>query len=684
MRQLAAALKRPKLASAAKWAFAAALIHLAAIPTTPQFKVTSDLVLVDVVVLDRKGQPVRGLKQSDFQVFEDGKLQTMRLFRFHDISAQQQQAVAVEPGEKQVIRVVPPSVGQPPPDMDAARDRRLIFLFFDSSALPPEDFIRARDTAKEFLTAKMTAADLVAVGVVGNTVRIVENFTNDRDALVKSMERIIPGEAAALAGEPTAVADPSVALPTDPNVDPNADPSEEDPAFTPDETELNIFNTDRQLGAIEMLARKLRDIPGRKMMVYFSNGIATTGMDNQSQLRATVDSANRANLSIYTVDTRGLQAMVPGGDARAEFTRGSALFSGVAQRRQRDRQLNSQDTIYTLAEDTGGKALLDSNDLGQVFDQIQRDSVGYYLLGYYTQNAAADGKFRRLKVVVNAAGARVRHRPGYFAPKEFKLYTREERDTQMREALGADMPFLDIRMATEVDLSLRPDKQVLASVSLKVPASQLELPEEGAAQQLEFDVLGEARFLDGRPAAVLKDTIKLKWTADAAARLKAGGLQYSGGFPLRPGQYKMKLLLRDNRSGRLGTFEHDLAVPDLNSGLTLSSVVLGSTSQGDQVVPSVTRVFRPTQDLLVSFHAYNSAQSPVTAALVLFRNGRKVRETMVAPSGRPDSKRPGIPFRLRLPLKDFAPGRYVAQVNALDPAAPKAGFARVPFAVVAP
>jgi len=656
---------------------AGALLALgaASIPLVGQFKVTSELVLVDVTVLDRKGNPVRGLKAEQFQILEDNQPQKISLFEFQDIVARQAEPeLPPETPGKQVIRILPTA----PKEFSApvVKDRRLIFLFFDSSSLAPEDLVRARESAEDFLRKQMTAADLVAVGALGNTMRVLESFTNDRDALARALKRIVPGEGSAL-GEEGATTDP------------DAVPDENDAGFAADETELNIFNTDRKLGAIEALARSLRVIPGKKMLIHFSSGVATTGRDNQSQLRAAVDAANRANVSIYTADVRGLVATVPGGDARAEFTRGTDLFSGRAQVRQRDRFLNTQDTLYTIAEDTGGKALLDTNDLGEVFRQVQQDSVGYYLLGYYTQNPATDGRFRRLKVTVNAPNVRVRYRPGYFAPKEYRFYTREEREQQLREALSADMPFLDLRLAAGVDYFLHSDRETLVSVSLKVPGSQLSLPAVG--EQLEFDLLGEVRTYEGRAAATLRDTVRVRWEGEAIARVKAGGVQYDGGFRLRPGDYQMKLLVRDNKTGKIGTFEQPLVVPNLaEHPVTLSSVVLGTTAREDKVVPSVTRVFRDDQELLVYFQAYRPGVAPdgnapqLSAGLLFFRGGQKVSETPLEQVREfADRTRRAASFRLRVPLKGFAPGRYWLQVNVLDHAGGRASFARVPFAILA-
>jgi len=672
----------------------AVLAILAALGTTAlsQFKVTTELVLVDVTVVDRKGAPVKGLKPENFQIFEDNKPQTIKTFDYMDIQAREAQVkeAAVFPDElgagvtpeKEEIKITQSGA---PENMDLAKDRRLIFLFFDSSSMPPEDFVRVQESAEKFITEKLTPADLVAVGLLGSTLRILENFTNDRGSLLAAIKKVIPGEATAT-GEMAEVAGVEALQ------EPSQEPREaENPAFTPDETELNIFNTDRKLGAIEVVSQTLKSIPGKKILVYFSNGIATTGVDNQSQLRASIDAANRANVSIYTVDARGLQAHVPGGDARVEFTRGTSLFSGRAQLQQRDKFLNSQDTLFTIAQDTGGKAMLDSNDLGEVFAQIQKDTSGYYLLGYYTQNAAADGKYRRIRVAVNVPNVRIRYRPGYYGNREFRIFTREERDQHLREALAADKPALDVRLATEVDYFLG-EKEVLAAVHLKIPPSQLDLPDSEQKQPLEFDVMGEVRTYNRTAAGSLKDTIRVKWEGENIARVKTGGVQYSGGFRLRPGNYLLKMLVRENRTGKVGTFEQALDVPDLAARpVTISSVVLGSTTRDDKVVPSVTRVFRKDQELYVYFQAYHPEPVPgmeqpfVSAGLVFFSETSKAFETRLQHVRQfADPKTKAADFQLRVPLKDFAPGHYWVQVNVLDHMGGRASFARVPFAILPP
>ena len=134
-------------------------------------------------------------------------------------------------------------------------------------------------------------------------------------------------------------------------------------AFVADETEFNIFSTDKKLAAIEQAAKMLASFPEKKALVYFSGGVSRSGLDNEAQLQAAINAATKANLAIYSIDTRGLTADPPGGGASKGGSRGAGIFNGSVHNSQRSAQLASQDTLYTLAAETGGKSFFDSNDI---------------------------------------------------------------------------------------------------------------------------------------------------------------------------------------------------------------------------------------------------------------------------------------------------------------------------------
>ena len=227
-------------------------------------------------------------------------------------------------------------------------NKRMMVLFFDFSSMAISDQLRAQEAALEYLEKHITKDDMVAVLFYASMVQVLTDFTDDRDMLTRIIKQLPIGEASELAG----LAD------TD---DTNGEDTQA--AFVADETEFNIFNTDQKLAAIETAAKMLKGFPEEKALVYFSGGVTRTGMDNEAQLQASINAATKANLAIYSIDCRGLMATPPGGDASHAGSRGSGIFTGSVYNSQRASQLASQDTLYNLATETGGKAFFDTNDI---------------------------------------------------------------------------------------------------------------------------------------------------------------------------------------------------------------------------------------------------------------------------------------------------------------------------------
>src|SRR5262249_55951924 len=253
------------------------------------------------------------------------------------------------------------------------KDRRLIVLLFDLSSMQPEEIERAAKSSLEYADKQMAPADLVSVVTLSNTLKVDLDFTSDKEALKTVMSSFNTGTNEGIGD----------GAPPDPNAD-ATDTSDASNAFTPDETEYNIFNTDRRLQALVSLADDLRAVPQKKSVIYFSGGVQRTGTENESQLRAAINAASKANMSFYTVDIRGLQAIVPGGAAAGSGgSRGgaggrggssSSVYSGRGVLSQYDSSFASQETLMTLANDTGGRAFLDTNDFAPAFTRVQEDT----------------------------------------------------------------------------------------------------------------------------------------------------------------------------------------------------------------------------------------------------------------------------------------------------------------------
>lgn len=675
----------------------------------------TNLVLVDVRVWDKSGRPVSDLKQSDFKVSEDGAPQTITSFSSENVERLATATGETVPPPTIDLAKIPPST--PPAQVSRVlQDHRLLVLFFDMSSMPVDDLMRAEKAATDFVHTRLTPADLVALVTYTSDLRVVQNFTNDRDVLMKALNSIRLGESSSLAAGGTE----GEAGGTNANGEEivNQDVSA---AFTPDETEFNIFNTDEKLSAIESLADLLKDVPGRKSVIHFSSGLERTGIENQAQLRATTDAANRANVSLYTVDARGLAALPPGGDASSASPSGAALYSGSAVASQVSGLQGSRETLATLATDTGGRTFYDMNDFAPAFSEVQKENSSYYLLGYSPSNTKSDGRFRRIRVEVTRGGVKVESRPGYFAPKNFRQFTREDKDLQLEQAMDLDTPFVDLPMAVETAYFRQPDGNFYVVLAAKIPGSAVSFFNKSETHRTEFDFAWRATDAAKHPVGVLRDTLPVKLDPETYQQVISSNFLYEGGIVLPAGKYNLKVVARENQSGRIGTFEEPIVLPAAgDTGLALSSVVVSNQMQdvtsggksrprkgqvtnplelgGRSMLPSVTRVFRTDQKLYVYLESYapkaakgstdasaSTAAGPSTppsVALVFFRGGAKISEAGPFPGKVQKSASTEAQYFVEIPLAKFPPGRYWMQVNVLDPAADRVAFARIPLAIM--
>jgi VWFA-related protein len=674
-----------------------------------------DLVLIDVRVTDKSGKPIMNLKPEQFSITEDGHPQKISSLDYNNIE-QIERA-----GEKNTAPIVVPMGTVPPPKPEsvraAVRDHRLIVLFFDLTALHPDDLLRAQESAQKYVEKQMSPADLVALAVFGNQLKVPVHFTNNREVLLRAVNKLRAGKDAALADMAMAAAQPGEDTVSD---DTGA-------AFVTDETEFNIFNTDRKLSALQSLALLLRDIPGRKSVVQFSGGISQTGEENRAQLLATTDAANRANVSFYSVDARGLYPMPPGGDARqgssavtAMFTGGGkptashqasrALFTGAEVMQESAARHNSRETLSTLAADTGGRSFFDLGDLSNVFKQVQSDSRGYYLLGYYSSDTRRNGAWRRVKVKVNVPGARVKFRQGYYASSESSALA-ENRERQLMDALHDESPYVELPVALETSYFRLGEKNIFVPIAAKLPSSALEWAQKHGRHQDVFDFAAEVRdAASNKVVAALRDQITVTIRTDRFNQLQKQSLVYQGGVVLGPGKYRLKFLARENESGRIGSFEEDLNLPAAQfQKLELSPILLSNQLEtiqksaevskktlgreaklksspldvsGERIVPSVTRVFNTRQQLYVFFQAYlpdKADASKIRAGLIFFRDGQRWDETPLVGPAAVDRQTRTVSFRINLPLANLAPGGYTVQDIVVEDGGDLVAFGRNNF-----
>jgi VWFA-related protein len=671
---------------------------------TPTFRTGTTLIPVDVVVKDKSGKVIENLKITDFSVFEDGKPQKISIFDFNKLDTDPEPPPKLSLADqfklpespKTVITVAAPGQVQ-------YHDKRLLVFFFDFSSMQIADQLRAQEAAMKFLTERITKDDLVAILLYTSTVQVGTDFTDDREILTTIIKQLPIGEMS----EYATLADTGA-----------CDSADTQAAFVADETEFNIFNTDQKLAAIEKIAKMLKAMPEKKLLIYFNGGINKTGIDNQAQLEASVNAAAKANLVIYPIDARGLMADPPGGDASKAASRGSGVFTGSVYNTQRSTINDSQETISTLAADTGGKAFLDSNDLELGIEQAVQAESSYYILGYYTSNPALDGKYRKITVkLTSGLSAKIEARQGYWADKDWKRLNGEDKEQQLKEAMSAGEPITDLPIAPEVDYFRVGSTAYFVPVSLKIPGSALDLAAKKGAQTTEIDFAVQIQDETHATSGNVRDNVPIKLNAEAAQSGRKG-FQYDAGFTLEPGRYMMKAVVRENITGKIGTFEYRFTVPDLSadtSGLKLSSIIWSNQREpltaavgnaeklnrktaaanplivGDEkVVPNITKVFRQNQNLYVSFDVYDALPDPadskarkIKVSMSWFnQKGAKTFEVPEIAFTQLAATRPGaVPVNVQVPLRNITPGRYICQINVIDEAGRKFAFPRAALVV---
>jgi VWFA-related protein len=675
-------------------------------PQNYTLTVKSQLVVEAVTVKDKQGNSVQGLTAEDFTLTEDGVLQKIRFCEHQSLPLDAKPLPRTPPNEenltlyKRLSRTqITPEAG----DNVRYKNRRLLALYFDMSAMRPAEQLRALAAAELFVRTQMTEVDLVAImRYQGGSVDVLQDFSADRNRLLSILQTLVVGEGQ---GQADSIEDASSA-------DTGA-------AFGQDDSEFNVFNTDRQLSALQTAVHMLGDLNEKKSLIYFASGLRLNGVDNQAQLHATVDAAIRAGVSFWPIDARGLVASAPLGDATEGSPGNQGMYSGTAAQAGVQNFQQSQDTLFALAGDTGGKALLDYNDLDRGIVNAQRAISDYYILEYYTSNHELNGRFRRVKVTVGKpADAKLEFRQGYYAGKEFGKFNVADKERQLEDALMLDDPITELTIAMEINYFQLNHAEYFVPIVVKIPGRELALAKKGGAEHTLIDFVGEIKDIyGGTTVSNVRDNANIKLTDATAAELAHRPIEYDAGFTLLPGKYSIKFLARDDETGRIGTYQTNFTIPNLNketARVPISSVVLSGQRvemkdalydamkgkdqakeiaanplivDGRKLVPSVTRVFNVGRELYVYLQAYEentaataSPARPLVAYVSLYNEHEKAYESQpLAVSPGSTTKLAALPLTFNLGLANLPPGDYRCQVTILDPTDGKATFWQAPI-----
>ncbi len=585
-------------------------------------RVDVNLVTVEVLVLDKKGAPIRNLKKEDFHLFEDGKEQ--EIFSFEEVTG----SPVSTPPEKQGDL-----------DNDTPGRGKLVVILFDDSHISVGHFKATRDSAEKYVRDHMGPADLFAVGSYNVSLRMLQNFTRDRAKVLDALHKVT-----GTAESPEAViASKSSAASRDSGSTRRA--AVEGPLNTLSLYQSLTYKFGSMLGALDALDDSLAQIKGRKaVLLYSEESFASVNIHNE--LMKTVDSARMADVAFYTVDAKGLDSLdgavtgqPTGPVARTAGGNPMARSVGGIDYAQFDRQ-SVDSVLRPLARETGGVSIYNTSDFNQFLDEIDRELSNYYVLGFQPGSSRRDGKFHRLDVKTDARASVVKHRAGYLdrGPLDALVGTKEERS--LVGVMDSKSP------ATELPLTFRwayfYDSPGLARVPLsaKIAASAVAIRKKGGQMGGALHIMGAAYAEDGSVSARFSETQHIFFDKSSEADFRKRNLIYRNYLKLRPGKYELRLAIEDEQ-GKIGSASQTLVVPAVShSDLVASSLVVADqVSRSSDLLQNLQAALLEESDpltfagLQVSQSADNqvSVNNPVQVFFKLYNlDGNPDRKTLLA------------------------------------------------------
>jgi VWFA-related protein len=643
-------------------------------PAQPRFRVEVNYVEVDAVVTDAQGNFVRNLTRDDFEVLEDGKPQQVSAFSVIDLPIDRGDAPLLAPE-------VVPDVRSNAREFDG----RIYLVILDDLHTAPLRSQRVKAAARQFIERYFGANDLAAVVSTSGRSDASQEFTNNRVRLLRAVDHFMGQKPRSATLEKL---DQYHML--------RGTPRGNDRLRDPLEFE-RALKARNMLDTLENAAKWMASIQGRrKAIVLIGEGIdydITNPFEHQDasvirdDLREAITAATRSNVTIYSVDPRGITTS---GDDAIELsgtTEDPSMRLDTLGLQNEVRM--SQDSLRTLSEETGGFAVLNANDFRSGFERIQRDNSTYYMLGYYSSNERRDGRYRKIEVRVKQPGLRVRARRGYVAPRG-----RDDRATaasknrnaspELSEALSSPVPASGIPMAVSAAAfkGTAPNASVL--VTIEVAGRALPFKEQNGTMRNAIELTVFAIDRKGNAQGAPPATVELNLSPQTHSAVVGRGLRLTQRLALPPGAYTVRVGAREQTGGAIGTLSYDLDVPDFyKSPLSMSGVVLTSRAAAAQPTavpdpdlkeilpapPTALREFVPADTLSAFAEVYdaqgNTPHKVDITASVKEEGGRQVfSHTEERGSEELQGARGGFGFRVDIPMRDFAPGTYVLTVEA--------------------
>ena len=588
-------------------------------------RVTTRMVLVDAVVLDKQGHPVKGLKPDDFTVTENGAPQHIASFSEHG----SEHANAAPPP------VLPPHVttNRPSVTQANAENGTVAVLLLDGLNTPPQDQIYVKQQMLKFLARQYDPNTRLAVLALTNKLTVLQNFTQDPLLLRAVLDRYLAQTPAVARNSdqtgmaPASLPQPTINLPAQaigapggagtPPPDPGLPATlaagganasiQEDIAYMTDrfERESENFALDTRisvtLGALEQIARFMSGQSGRKVLLWFSTGFPFSVVgdspsameaerDYGDQIRRTINLLNDAHIATYTIDAGGLAPSSTLGDPSISGRDPGKVVLGIDTNRtlssESFQRFSTHDALETIARDTGGR-YFNGNDLDQAIQSALKESSSYYMLGYYPSNKKWDGKFRNVKLQVDQPGTTLRYRRGYFAvnPADWKKDNSEQ--TLTAALTGNSLPSTEVTFLaralpplpdsdTVVEFAIDPSTLLFQAESENLqtePGNRRTGPgnrrtesgnlpaESGSFHHCSLQLEVQVFTPDGKRVKAEVQTAEASLPDTIYEKARKQEIPMKVPIRLAPGKYILRLGVRDNLTGLFGTADLLLEVP---------------------------------------------------------------------------------------------------------------------------
>jgi VWFA-related protein len=664
---------------------------------TPVFRVSTELVQTDVMVFDKGGQFVDGLRAEDFELRIDGKVKPVTFFE--RIAA----GTANETAQSTAVRNAVSSGGGSPVVAPSLDRGRTIFFYVDDVHLELAALKATQKVIGDFIDNEMGQDDEVAIASASGQIGFLQQLTNSRTVLRRASQRLALRSSGVRDTDRPLMSEYHATLIDRYDRDILAYFIEEtrklNPLLTEEAAEAQVRMRSRfilqqgaqtvgqTLAGLEGLIRSSSTLPGRKLVFFISGGFVLDyrNSDPGGKLQRITSAAARGGTVIYSIDARGLVASLTGASVDVPFDNSNRLL-----RASMDELNATQDGLNALARDTGGRPILNTNALGAGLSRALQETAVYYLLAWDPDRIAQGaGQFRRIEVVLRGKpDLSVRVRRGFFDIEPTPMAVQQEKgiepnaEDQLRQAISSPYPERAVPISLSTNYLLTTDKRMMIVTSLQIPKQFLSFSSDVGKQQATIRLAGLILNDRGQVGAHFTEGIVV--TRDSTDPVESReAVSYTHQIFLDPGLYQVRVAARDEASHRNGAARAWIEIPDLTSGhLALSSVLIGTpradgtdTSANDATVTAniaINRQFRRGSSLRFFVFTYNAARatdgkSDLASRVLILRENQPVVTTEFKKLATQDSALgPGLPYAADLSLADLPLGRYSLRVEVID------------------